>query len=92
MPVANAYVAEQPRFERVYVLPRMVSAIPILPSEESGLTRLGLLTQLPEGAEIEMAGPGFNDRTLRVRCGNAVYFVFLDDLELVRKRAGYAYA
>jgi hypothetical protein len=85
------YVAEAP-IARLYVLPKIVSAIQILPSDESGSERLGLLTQLPEGAEIEIGGPGFNDQTLRVRCGSASYFVFLDDLELVRKHAEVAYA
>ena len=92
MPVADIYVAGKTALERIYVLPKIVSAIQILPSDESGSTRLGLLTQLPEGAEIEIGGPGFNDRTLRVKCGNAVYFVFLDDLELIRKNAESAYA
>ncbi len=93
MKAETTYVAEETQFERIYVLPKIVSAIQILPSEENESSRLGLLTQLPEGAEIEIGGPGFNDRTLRVKCGNAFYFVFLDDLELVRKRmAAVAYA
>lgn len=92
MSLADSYVAAETPFGRVYVLPKIVSAIPILPSEQGGSTRLGLLTQLPEGAEIEIGGPGFNDRTLRVKCGTAAYYVFLDDLELVRKYAGVAYA
>lgn len=92
MSVEESYVAEQSPFGRVYILPKIVPAIQILPSDESGSTRLGLLTQLPEGAEIEIGGPGFNDRTLRVRCGTAGYYVFLDDLELVRKHVGVAYA
>lgn len=91
MPV-DLYVAAEKPVGRVYVLPRITSAIQILPSDESGSTRLGLLTQLPEGAEIEIGGPGFNDRTLRVRCGTASYYVFLEDLELVRKHATVAYA
>ena len=92
MKVDEAYVAAETPFGRVYVLPKIVSAIPILPAEDSGSARLGLLTQLPEGAEIEIGGPGFNDSTIRVRCGAASYYVFLDDLELVRKQAGVAYA
>jgi hypothetical protein len=92
MSVKYINVAEETPFGRIYVLPKTVSAIQILPSDESGSTRLGLLTQLPEGAEIEIGGPGFNDGTLRIRCGNASYYVFLDDLELVRKHADVAYA
>jgi hypothetical protein len=92
MKVEDSYVAAQVPFGRVYVLPKIVSAIQVLPSDDSGAARLGLLIQLPEGAEIEIGGPGFNDKTIRVRCGNAAYYVFLDDLELVRKYAGVAYA
>ena len=88
----DSYIAADTLFGRVYVLPKIVSAIQILPSDETGSMRLGLLTQLPEGAEIEIGGPGFNDSTIRVRCGTASYFVFLDDLELVRKYADAAYA
>jgi len=93
MNVKATYVAgEIPAFGHLYVLPRMVSAIQILPSDESGSKRLGLLTQLPEGAEIVIGGPGFNDETLQVRCGSASYYVFLDDLELIRKLANVASA
>lgn len=92
MSVEEVYVAAQTPFERLYVLPKFISAIQILPSEESGSTRLGLITQLPEGAEIEISGEGFNEDTLRVKCGNALYYVFMEDLQLARKRAAVAYA
>jgi hypothetical protein len=78
--------------ETAYTLPKSVSAIQILPSEDGERTRLGLITQLPAGAEIEIGGPGFSDRTISVRCFGASYFVFLDDLEAVRKHATAAYA
>lgn len=86
------YIADDVPFGRVFVLPRIVSAIQILPSEESEANRLGLLTQLPEGAEIELGGPGFNEATIKVRCGSASYYLFLEDLDLIRKRAGVAHA
>jgi hypothetical protein len=78
--------------ERAYTLPKSVSAIQILPSEDGERTRLGLITQLPEGAEIEVGGPGFSDGTVSVRCSGASYFVFLDDLDAVRKFAAVAHA
>jgi hypothetical protein len=90
--VEDSYIAAGMPFGRVYVLPKIVSAIQILPSDESGSIRLGLLTQLPEGAEIEIGGQGFNDSTIRVKCGSASYFVFLDELDLVKKYADAAYA
>ncbi len=92
MIVADSYVEEETLFGRFLVLPKHVSAIQILPSDETGSKRLGLLTQLPEGAEIEIGGPGFNDQTLQVRCGTAAYYVFTDDLQSMRKYAAAAYA
>jgi len=66
----------------LHLLPRIVSAIQIHPSYDCDSERLGLITQLPQGAEIEIGGPGFNDQTIQVRCGSGSYYVFLDDLEL----------
>lgn len=76
-------------FEETYTLGKSVSAIQIMAAED-GSRRLGLITQLPEGAQIDVGGPGFNDRTVKVRCGGSSYFVFLDDLEPHRKRAAFA--
>jgi hypothetical protein len=70
--------------EKVFTLASSVSAIQILPTEDGERTRLGLITQLPVGAEIEIGGPGFSDRTVSVRCSGASYFVFLDDLEALK--------
>lgn len=92
MSVKEKYVASATPLNSIYVVPNNVSAIQVLPSEDNEVTRLGLLTQLPEGAELQIAGPGFNDLTLRVKCGSAFYYVFLDDLELVRKRTAFACA
>ncbi len=76
--------------ERAYTLPKSVSAIQMLPNEDGERTKLGLITQLPAGAEIEIGGPGFSERTVSVRCCGAWYFVFLDDLEAVRMHAAAA--
>jgi hypothetical protein len=78
--------------ERAYTLPTSVSAIQILPADDGERTRLGLITQLPRGAEIQVAGPGFSDRTVSVRCCGASYFVFLDDLEAADRQATAARA
>ncbi|HEY3938069.1 MAG TPA: hypothetical protein VGL97_11595 [Bryobacteraceae bacterium] len=72
-------------FERTYVLPKIISAIQILPPDDGERMRLGLITQLPEGAEISVGGPGFSEKTLKVECQGASYFVFVDDLEVVRR-------
>ena len=79
-------------FASAYVLPKNVSAIQVLPAEDGEPTRLGLLTQLPEGAEIHVGGPGFSDGTVKVVCQGAAYFIFVDDLIAVKKEAALAYA
>ena len=75
--------------ERTYTLWRNVPAIQVLP-DSSQPSSLGLMTQLPEGTQIDIGGPGFNDRTVKVRCGGSAYYVFLEDLEPQRKRAASA--
>ncbi len=73
-------------FQSSYTLGKRVSAIQILPPGEDGTRRLGLITQLPEGAEVNVGGPGFNDRTVKVSWEGSSYFVFLEDLDAVKKR------
>ena len=85
MNVDTVDTATSAPFERTYVLPKIVSAIQILPPEDGERMRLGLITQLPEGAEISVGGPGFSEKTLKVECQGASYFVFVDDLEVVRR-------
>jgi hypothetical protein len=89
MPQPSFVTAALP-FGKSYTLGRNVSAIQIVSSGNEAPSRLGLITQLPEGMEIAIGGPGFNDRTVKVRCGNASYYVFLEDLEPQRKRAASA--
>lgn len=79
-------------FEKSYTLARNVSAIQILSADSEEHSRLGLITQLPEGAQVEVGGPGFNDRTVRIRCSGSFYFVFLEDLEPPKKRVASAWA
>ena len=78
-------------FEKTYTLDRSISAIPILPGAYLS-PQLGLVTRLPEGAELDLRGPGFDDHTLRVHWRGQTYFVFLDELEPQRKRAASAVA
>lgn len=79
-------------FEKSYTLARNVSVIQILSSDSEEHSRLGLITQLPEGEQVEVGGPGFNDRTVRIRCSGSSYYVFLEDLEPQKKRSASAYA
>ena len=81
------YSAPMVSFEEIYTLTRNVSAIQILSSDSEARSRLGLITQLPEGVQVQVGGPGFDDRTVRIRCSGGSYYVFLEDLEPQKKRA-----
>ena len=72
--------------EKAYTLSNEIPAMELIPAP-NGETRLGPVSRIPEGAELEACGQGFNDRTLKVRCQGKFYFVFLQDLELQRKPA-----
>ncbi|HZQ55461.1 MAG TPA: hypothetical protein VFB14_24900 [Bryobacteraceae bacterium] len=74
--------------DRTYVLTRNIPAIQIVPEGEQN--RLGLITQLPRFSELEACGSGFDPETIKVRCNGILYFVFLQDLEPVRKLAAIA--
>jgi hypothetical protein len=75
--------------ERPYTLARNISAIQILSSDD-GNPRLGPITQLPQGADVIVAGTGFNEGTVKVRCAGSWYYVFLEDLEPQKKRPALA--
>ncbi|HEY7209041.1 MAG TPA: hypothetical protein VH477_02115 [Bryobacteraceae bacterium] len=92
MRTESLYVLPVVPFEKTYTLGRSVSAIQILPGMNEAKPSLGLMTRLPEGAELDLRGPGFDDQTVRVRCGGVGYYVFLDDLETHRKPVASAVA
>jgi hypothetical protein len=72
---------------RVYCLSKNIAGIQVLPAADAGEPRLGMITQLPQGAELELCGEGFNERTVRVRWAEGFYFVFLQDLEILRTKS-----
>jgi hypothetical protein len=63
-----------------YVLSRNISAIQVIP-DGTGRMRLGMIHQLPEGAEVDICGEGFNDRTKKISCEGGYYYVFKEDIE-----------
>ena len=63
-----------------FCLAKNAPAMQIVP-DENGKLRLGTLTRLPEGAEVQICGEGFNDRTAKVVWGGSSYYVFRDDLQ-----------
>jgi hypothetical protein len=91
--VKSQYLYPEPSpvsIESSYTLPRNVSAFQILSPDSADQSRLGLMTQLPAGAQLDVRGPGFDNRTIRVSCAGAAYYVFLEDLEPQRKRVASA--
>ena len=74
-----------------FFLAKNAPAIQIVP-DENGRLRLGTLIRLPEGAEVEICGEGFDDRTAKVRCGGSTYYLFREDLQPQRTTAMWATA
>jgi len=62
------------------VLSKNTSAIQVL-CDEVGRKRMGTLLQLPEGAQLETCGEGFDEKTIKVCLQGAYYYVFLADIE-----------
>jgi hypothetical protein len=62
------------------ILSRTIAAIQKT-AYPANVSQLGVIVQLPRGVRLTLLGRGFNDRTVKVRCQQAVYFVFLEDLE-----------
>ena len=64
-------------------LAKNAPAMQIVP-DGSGKLRLGTLIRLPDGAEVEVCGEGYNDRTTKVIWEGSTYYVFSNDLRLDR--------
>jgi hypothetical protein len=62
------------------ILSRPIAAIQTT-TDPANVSQLGVIAQLPRSVKLTLLGRGFNDRTVKVRCQQAVYFVFLEDLE-----------
>jgi hypothetical protein len=67
--------------KRTYLLSSAVTGFEVFPDHLNS-DRLGPVCELPIGAELEICGDGFNERTVRTRCGDGYYFVFWRDLAL----------
>lgn len=72
--------------QKKYSLSDDILAMEIVPAV-AGDVRLGPISKIPEGANIECCGQGFNERTVKVRWRGMIYFVFVQDLETQRKPA-----
>lgn len=75
-----------------YVLVEGTRAIELGP-DHMGKMRLGPVSTLPVGSEVEYCGQGFNANTVRVRCRGRFYFIYRQDLEAQRQtKAAFASA
>jgi hypothetical protein len=61
-------------------LPHPVSAIQLV-KNETGVVKLGFVTQLCQGTEVVLCGKGFNERTVKVLAHGCCYFVFRQDID-----------
>jgi hypothetical protein len=64
-----------------YLLSQRIRAIELGP-DQMGKMRLGPVSTIPAGSEVECCGQGFNANTVRVRCRGRFYFVYRQDLEM----------
>jgi hypothetical protein len=67
-------------FQQAVVLSKNIVAM-ALDELEDGTLRHVSLTALPTGTDVTIVGEGFNRRTVRVRCNDRSYFVFVQDIE-----------
>jgi hypothetical protein len=67
--------------DRIFHLKKDIAAIQVLPCERGEEPKLGMIMQLPEGAQLRTCGAGFNERTVKVHWAEGTYFVFLQDLD-----------
>lgn len=74
---------------RQYKLSRVIQVIEWGPN--FGETRLGPISFIPAGSDVEYGGPGFNAETVRIRWRGKSYYVFRQDLETQHQlNTGYA--
>ncbi|HZQ54388.1 MAG TPA: hypothetical protein VFB14_19455 [Bryobacteraceae bacterium] len=64
-----------------YTLSSEIYGMQLLPFGNSSVP-LGPIIKIPIGARLDICGGGFDERTVKVRCADAYYFVFVQDLEM----------
>ena len=79
--MANEQALFGDNFASSYRLPKAIPAIQVF-SVHEGTPELGAISQLPAGAELTFCGSGFNHATVKARCEDRFYFVFLEDVSL----------
>jgi hypothetical protein len=70
--------------EQTYTLSKSIAATEFEYATD-GDVNFGPLLSLPEGAEIECCGSGFNERTVKIRWHGKFYFAFVEELATQRE-------
>lgn len=72
--------SDTPSSTKSYQLWKSIAVIRVIANEEGDL-HYGGISELPKGAEVDLCGGGFNERTVKVHWRGEFFFVFLQDLE-----------
>jgi hypothetical protein len=62
------------------ILSRTIAAIQST-ADPANDRQIGVIVRLPRGAKLTLIAKGFSSRTAKVRFQQAIYFVFLEDLD-----------
>lgn len=68
------------QISNTYRLRRNLSAVQIEVTEGVS-TAHGVVVSLLNGSKIEVCGPGFDARTIKVQCDGSLYYLFSEDLQ-----------
>lgn len=77
------YIPNRLKPERTLCLSRPICALHLERDSETRRVRLGALRTMQSGTVIDVCGPGYNDRTVKVHSQQEYYFVFKDDLDSI---------
>jgi hypothetical protein len=66
--------------QKTYTLSRRIAALRLIAPADGQRGKLGEISQLQPGAQLDCCGDGYNERTIKVHYAGEFYFVFLQDL------------
>jgi hypothetical protein len=76
---ASAPYSAQLSFDDRLTLSKKICALSIK-TDEAGQEHFGELTQIGPGCEVQICGPGYNERTVKILADGKPMFVFEADL------------
>jgi hypothetical protein len=66
--------------EKSFKLWRNITVIRLVTNQKGDLRYAGI-SELPKGAEVDLCGMGFNERTVKLRWQGEFFIAFVQDLE-----------